>query len=148
MATKRDYYEVLGVDKNATAEELKKAYRKMAIKYHPDKNPGDDEAVKKFREITEAYEILGDEKKRKEYDNKRKFKNGQENNKNKNLKNKNNFSDNNFSFGKEFFKSASEMKEMFENSFNLNKMGKKKAEMEKENIKGRFENFFDMQNKK
>ena len=141
-----DYYRILEIKEDADFSEIKKKYRKLAIKYHPDKNPGDDEAVKKFREITEAYEILGDEKKRKEYDNKRKFKNGQENN--KNLKNKNNFSDNNFSFGKEFFKSASEMKEMFENSFNLNKMGKKKAEMEKENIKGRFENFFDMQNKK
>ena len=138
-----DYYRILEIKEDADFSEIKKKYRKLAIKYHPDKNPGDDEAVKKFREIREAYEILGDEKKRKEYDNKRKFKNGQENN-----KNKNNFSDNNFSFGKEFFKSASEMKEMFENSFNLNKMGKKKAEMEKENIKGRFENFFDMQNKK
>ena len=143
-----NYYKILEVEENADFSEIKKKYRKLAIKYHPDKNPGDDEAVKKFREITEAYEILGDEKKRKEYDNKRKFKNGQENNKNKNLKNKNNFSDNNFSFGKEFFKSASEMKEMFESSFNLNKMGKKKAEMEKENAKGRFENFFDVQNKK
>ena len=143
-----DYYRILEIKEDADFLEIKKKYRKLAIKYHPDKNPGDDEAVKKFREITEAYEILGDEKKRKEYDHKRKSKNGQENNKNKNLKNKNNFSDNNFSFGKEFFKSASEMKEMFENSFNLNKMGKKKAEMEKENIKGRFENFFDMQNKK
>lgn len=143
-----NYYKILEVEENADFSEIKKKYRKLAIKYHPDKNPGDDEAVKKFREITEAYEILGDEKKRKEYDNKRKFKNGQENKKNENLKNKNKFSDNNFSFGKEFFKSASEMKEMFENSFNLNKMGKKKAEMEKENIKGRFENFFDMQNKK
>lgn len=143
-----DYYRILEIKEDAHFSDIKKKYRKLAIKYHPDKNPGDDEAVKKFREITEAYEILGDEKKRKEYDNKRKFKNGQENNKNKNLKNKNNFSDNNFSFGKEFFKSASEMKEMFENSFNLNKMGKKKVEMEKENIKGRFENFFDMQNKK
>ena len=141
-----DYYRILEIKEDADFSDIKKKYRKLAIKYHPDKNPGDDEAVKKFREITEAYEVLGDEKKRKEYDNKRKFKNGQENN--KNLKNKNNFSDNNFSFGKEFFKSASEMKEMFENSFNLNKMGKKKAEMEKENIKGRFENFFDMQNKK
>ena len=143
-----DYYRILEIKEDADFSEIKKKYRKLAIKYHPDKNPGDDEAVKKFREITEAYEILGDEKKRKEYDNKRKFKNGQKNKKNENLKNKNNFSDNNFSFGKEFFKSASEMKEMFENSFNLNKMGKKKAEMEKENIKGRFENFFDMQNKK
>lgn len=143
-----DYYRILEIKEDADFSDIKKKYRKLAIKYHPDKNPEDNEAVKKFREITEAYEILGDEKKRKEYDNKRKFKNGQENNKNKNLKNKNNFSDNNFSFGKEFFKSASEMKEMFENSFNLNKMEKKKAEMEKENIEGRFENFFDMQNKK
>ena len=130
-----DYYRILEIKEDADFSDIKKKYRKLAIKYHPDKNPGDNEAVKKFREITE-------------YDNKRKFKNGQENNKNKNLKNKNNFSDNNFSFGKEFFKSASEMKEMFESNFNLNKMGKKKAEMEKENIKGRFENFFDMQNKK
>ena len=138
-----DYYRILEIKEDADFLEIKKKYRKLAIKYHPDKNPEDNEAVKKFREITEAYEILGDEKKRKEYDNKRKFKNGQENKKNENLKNRNNFS-----FGKEFFKSASEMKEMFENSFNLNKMGKKKVEMEKENIKGRFENFFDMQNKK
>ena len=143
-----DYYRILEIKEDADFSDIKKKYRKLAIKYHPDKNPGDNEAVKKFREITEAYEILGDEKKRKEYDNKRKFKNGQENKKNENLKNRNDFSDNNFSFGKEFFKSASEMKEMFENSFNLNKMGKKKVEMEKENIKGRFENFFDMQNKK
>lgn len=143
-----DYYRILEIKEDADFLEIKKKYRKLAIKYHPDKNPGDDEAIKKFREITQAYEVLGDEKKRKEYDCKRKSKNGQENKKNENLKNRNNFSDNNFSFGKEFFKSASEMKEMFENSFNLNKMGKKKAEMEKENIKGRFENFFDMQNKK
>ena len=143
-----DYYRILEIKEDADFSDIKKKYRKLAIKYHPDKNPEDNEAVKKFREITEAYEILGDEKKRKEYDNKRKFKNGQENKKNENLKNRNDFSDNNFSFGKEFFKSASEMKEMFENSFNLNKMGKKKVEMEKENIKGRFENFFDMQNKK
>ena len=143
-----DYYRILEIKEDADFSDIKKKYRKLSIKKHPDKNPGDDEAVKKFREITQAYEVLGDEKKRKEYDNKRKSKNGQENKKNENLKNRNNFSDNNFSFGKEFFKSASEMKEMFENSFNLNKMGKKKAEMEKENIKGRFENFFDMQNKK
>ena len=64
MATKRDYYEVLGVDKNATAEELKKAYRKMAIKYHPDKNPGDKEAEEKFKEAAEAYDVLSDADKR------------------------------------------------------------------------------------
>ena len=58
MAEKRDYYEVLGVGKTATAEEIKKAYRKMAVKYHPDKNPGDKAAEEKFKEAAEAYEVL------------------------------------------------------------------------------------------
>lgn len=65
---KRDYYEVLGLQKGATEEEIKKAYRKLAIKYHPDRNPGDKEAEEKFREATEAYEVLSDEKKRPLYD--------------------------------------------------------------------------------
>jgi molecular chaperone DnaJ len=68
MATKRDYYEVLGVDRSATAEEIKKAYRKMAVKYHPDKNPGDKEAEEKFKEVGEAYEALADAQKRAAYD--------------------------------------------------------------------------------
>lgn len=68
MADKRDYYEVLGVAKTATPDEIKKAYRKMAIKYHPDKNPGDKEAEEKFKEAAEAYDVLSDEKKRKMYD--------------------------------------------------------------------------------
>ena len=63
-----DYYEVLGVSRNATADELKKAYRKMAVKYHPDKNPGDAEAESRFKEISEAYDVLGDEQKRHLYD--------------------------------------------------------------------------------
>ena len=58
MAEKRDYYEVLGVQKNANADEIKKAYRKAAIKYHPDKNPGDKEAEEKFKEAAEAYDVL------------------------------------------------------------------------------------------
>ena len=58
MAEKRDYYEVLGVGKNANADEIKKAYRKAAIKYHPDKNPGDKEAEEKFKEAAEAYDVL------------------------------------------------------------------------------------------
>ena len=63
--TKRDYYEVLGVNKNADEAELKKAYRALAKKYHPDMNPGDAEAEKKFKEASEAYAILSDpEKKR------------------------------------------------------------------------------------
>ncbi|MBO5618861.1 MAG: molecular chaperone DnaJ [Paludibacteraceae bacterium] len=68
MAEKRDYYEVLGVDKTASAEEIKKAYRKKAIQYHPDKNPGDKEAEEKFKEAAEAYEVLSDPQKRQRYD--------------------------------------------------------------------------------
>jgi molecular chaperone DnaJ len=65
---KRDYYEVLGVEKNASAEEIKKAYRKKAIQFHPDKNPGDATAEEKFKEAAEAYEILRDSQKRSRYD--------------------------------------------------------------------------------
>ena len=65
---KRDYYEVLGVDKQASEDEIKKAYRKIAIKYHPDRNPGDKEAEDKFKEAAEAYEVLHDPQKRQQYD--------------------------------------------------------------------------------
>lgn len=68
MAEKRDYYEVLGVGKNATADEIKKAYRKLAVKYHPDKNPGDKAAEEKFKEAAEAYSILSDPEKKAKYD--------------------------------------------------------------------------------
>ena len=68
MAEKRDYYEVLGVNKNATPEELKKAYRKLALQYHPDRNPGDKEAEEKFKEAAEAYEVLSNPEKRQRYD--------------------------------------------------------------------------------
>lgn len=66
--TKRDYYEVLGVDKNASEDEIKKAYRKIAIKYHPDRNPGSKEAEEKFKEAAEAYDVLHDPQKRQQYD--------------------------------------------------------------------------------
>jgi molecular chaperone DnaJ len=68
MSTKRDYYEILGVSKSATQEEIKKAYRKVAIQFHPDKNPGNKEAEEKFKEAAEAYEILSDSEKRAHYD--------------------------------------------------------------------------------
>ena len=64
----KDYYKILGVGKNATADEIKKAYRQLAKKYHPDKNPGDKSAEEKFKEITEANEVLSDPEKRKKYD--------------------------------------------------------------------------------
>ena len=64
----KDYYKVLGVDKKATQEDIKKAYRKLAVKYHPDKNPGNKQAEEKFKEINEANDVLGDPEKRKKYD--------------------------------------------------------------------------------
>jgi molecular chaperone DnaJ len=68
MSTKRDYYEILGVGRSAAADEIKKAYRKVAIQYHPDKNPGNKEAEEKFKEAAEAYEVLSDQNKRSQYD--------------------------------------------------------------------------------
>ncbi|NRA73992.1 MAG: molecular chaperone DnaJ [Rickettsiales bacterium] len=68
MSSKRDYYEILGVNKNASKDELKKAYRKLALKYHPDKNPDDKSAEQKFKDISEAYGILNDDQKRAAYD--------------------------------------------------------------------------------
>ncbi|MBL9115650.1 MAG: molecular chaperone DnaJ [Verrucomicrobiaceae bacterium] len=68
MAAKRDYYEVLGVAKTSTPEDLKKAYRKLAVQYHPDKNPGDKSAEEKFKEVGEAYDVLNDPEKRAAYD--------------------------------------------------------------------------------
>src|SRR3954463_4126778 len=68
MARTGDYYKVLGVDKKAGQEEIKKAYRKLARQYHPDRNPGDPKAEERFKEISEAHDVLGDPEKRKKYD--------------------------------------------------------------------------------
>ena len=64
----KDYYKILEVDKNATAEQIKKAYRRLAMTYHPDRNPGDASAEEKFKEINEAYDVLSDAEKRKKFD--------------------------------------------------------------------------------
>ena len=68
MTSKRDYYEVLGVSRGASTDEIKKSYRKLALQYHPDRNPNNKEAEEKFKEATEAYEILSDQQKRQRYD--------------------------------------------------------------------------------
>lgn len=68
MSEKRDYYEVLGISKTVTEVEIKKAYRKLALKYHPDKNPNDKAAEEKFKEAAEAYEVLSNSEKRAQYD--------------------------------------------------------------------------------
>ncbi len=64
----KDYYKILGIDKKATQEDIKKAYRKLAVKYHPDKNKGTKASEEKFKEIAEAHEVLGEPDKRKKYD--------------------------------------------------------------------------------
>src|SRR5262245_30998574 len=64
----RDYYEVLGVQRNASADEIKKAYRSLARQYHPDRNPGDKETERKFKEVQDAYDVLSDKKKRQQFD--------------------------------------------------------------------------------
>ena len=68
MADKRDYYEVLGIKKGASDEEIKSAFRKMAMKYHPDRNQGDKDAEEKFKEVNEAYSVLSDPDKKNKYD--------------------------------------------------------------------------------
>ena len=68
MSSKKDYYELLGVGRTVGEEEMKKAYRKMALQYHPDRNPGDKQAEEKFKEVSEAYSVLSDPQKRSQYD--------------------------------------------------------------------------------
>src|SRR5882757_6924701 len=68
MATKRDYYEVLSVSRTANVEEIKRSYRKLAMQYHPDRNPGDSESETKFKEAAEAYDVLSDPAKKERYD--------------------------------------------------------------------------------
>lgn len=73
MRTQKDYYQVLGVSENASSDQIKKAYRKLAVQFHPDKNPGNKEAEAKFKEISEAYYVLSDPERRKQYDQMRRY---------------------------------------------------------------------------
>ena len=73
MSSKKDYYKILNINKNSKEEDIKKAYRKLAIKYHPDKNKNNKESENKFKEINEAYEVLSDENKKRNYDSKTSF---------------------------------------------------------------------------
>ena len=142
-----DYYKILGIIESSSEEEIKKAYRKLAKKYHPDRNPNNKEAEEMFRKVSEAYEVLGDEKKRKDYDNKRKFRNKNQDEKKYSKTNKTT----NFSFAADFFKSSKNMKNMFESAFDVNKMSKENKEKMKEqksNIEKSFENFFNVKKKK
>src|SRR3954453_2169317 len=68
MSAQRDYYEVLGLERSASGKEIATAYRKLAVRYHPDKNPGDEEAIARFKECSEAFEVLNDPDKRARYD--------------------------------------------------------------------------------
>ncbi len=68
MSEKKEYYDLLGVNRNSSEDEIKKAYRKLALKYHPDRNPGDKQAEEKFKEVSEAYQVLSEPQKRAQYD--------------------------------------------------------------------------------
>ncbi len=113
-----DYYKILGVSENSDINEIKSKYRKLAFKYHPDRNPDNENAIIQFRKISEAYEVLGNIEKRMEYDKKREksFKNGQSSKsdrKNSNNKEKRSYPEGRFSFHPEH------MKHNFENFFSF-----------------------------
>ena len=141
------YYEILGVSKIASYEEIKAKYRKLALKYHPDRNPDNKEAEEMFKQISEAYEVLGDKEKRKKYDEK--MNDNVKYTKNKENKTKNDYSyssaSSNFSFN------PNDIKNMFENMFstdNLGKNNKDKVKEHKVNMQNSFENFFNPKRKK
>ena len=130
-----DYYKILGVSEDADAKEIKAKYRKLAMKYHPDRNPDDKKAEEMFKTISEAYEILGDENKRKEYDekssraeqNSESAKRGAE------------------AFFRNFSANPNDIKNMFESTFDVNNMSssdKDKMREHKKSMEQSFENFF------
>lgn len=128
------HYEILGVEQDAEFDEIKSKYRKLAMKYHPDRNPDNKEAEEKFKRITEAYEILGDTGRRKEYDRKL---SGKDTGSKK--KTSSSGYTNNFNFN------PNDFKDMFSDYFDENKMSTKDKDTNKkmkENMNNVFENFF------
>ena len=146
MGVMMNYYEILGVSIDADENEIKSKYRKLAMKYHPDRNPDDKKAEEMFKKVSEAYEILGDKEKRKEYD-KKILKTGEE---------KQNFEKKKAGAGidprkgaetfyRNFSANPQDIKNMFEKAFNVDEMknpDKEKMKAHKESMEKSFENFF------
>ena len=146
-----DYYQILGVSENFTRDELKSSYKKLALKYHPDRNPNDKKAENMFKKISEAYDVLKNPTKRTEYDKKRHKlnKNFNENSSVKNSKNKNiNENRENTQKFDEFLFTTDNFKNMFEKSFNIEGMSKSRKKENKNSIEKTFENFFNVKGKK
>ena len=146
----KDYYKILSIPINANKDEIKKAFRSLAKKYHPDRNKDDKDALQKFQEVNEAYEVLSNEDSRKKYDNERS--NNKENNYNKETNSKNNKSDNNKKY-QDKGESIENLNKYFESFFgfdaNSNKINKDKLKKEKNPIdtSKMFESFFNIKRK-
>ena len=147
-----DYYKILGVSEDADAKEIKAKYRKLAMKYHPDRNPNDKKAEEMFKTVSEAYEILGDENKRKKYEEKRKNKRNSNNSQRFDEKKSSRAEQNSESakrgaeaFFRNFSANPNDIKNMFESAFDVNNMSssdKDKMREHKKSMEQSFENFF------
>lgn len=146
-----DYYQILGVSENFTRDELKSSYKKLALKYHPDRNPNDKKAENMFKKISEAYDVLKNPTKRTEYDKKRhklnKNFNGNTSEKNSKNENINENRENTQKFD-EFLFTPDNFKNMFEKAFNIEGMSKFRKKENKNSIEKTFENFFNVKGKK
>ena len=141
-----NYYEILGVSINADENEIKSKYRKLAMKYHPDRNPDDKKAEEMFKKVSEAYEVLGDKEKRKEYD-KKILKTGEEkqNSEKKKAGAGGDARKGAETFYRNFSANPQDIKNMIEKAFNVDEMknsDKEKMKAHKESIEKSFENFF------
>ena len=141
-----NYYEILGISIEADENEIKSKYRKLAMKYHPDRNPDDKKAEEMFKKVSEAYEILGDKEKRKEYD-KKISKTGEEkqNSEKKKAGAGGDARKGAEAFYRNFSANPQDIKNMFEKAFNVDEMknpDKEKMKAHKESMEKSFENFF------